>query len=333
MKPHGPEPLPQAFFLRPHADAHDPQGQRFCLYHAPASAPDAPGHNTARVLYLHPFAEELNHTRLVVATQARALAQAGFAVLQIDLLGCGDSSGGFEDARWNAWLQDAELALDWLQSRAQGPLWIWGLRSGALLAAALAERLERVGGHRPNLLFWQPVPSGQQMLQQFLRLHAAGQWLQAEASGDAPASAAAAPAQALQRGEAVDIAGYGLTPALAHDLRQLRLQPVTVAASTEPLPQRRLVWLELSTQADPRLNPGALQQQQAWREAGWQVQAEVVRGPAFWQTLSQGAAAVRPCPSDTSDTASTAPLSSAFPLLQATLAALRQPLQTPCKVP
>jgi alpha-beta hydrolase superfamily lysophospholipase len=66
------------------------------------------------VLYLPPLAEELNSSRRTVAQQARALARAGFAVLQIDLLGCGDSSGRLEDARWSDWLHDARAALDWL---------------------------------------------------------------------------------------------------------------------------------------------------------------------------------------------------------------------------
>ena len=132
MTPPGRPALPQAFFLPDGAG-----GQRFCLFHPPQGVP------RGRVLYLHPFAEELNTTRRVVAQQARALAQAGFAVLQIDLLGCGDSSGDFADASWEAWLDDAQQAYGWLTDHATGPLWLWGMRSGALLATALAARLLR----------------------------------------------------------------------------------------------------------------------------------------------------------------------------------------------
>jgi alpha/beta superfamily hydrolase len=41
------------------------------------------------------LAEELNKSRHVAAAQARAFAAAGYSVLQIDLYGCGDSSGDF----------------------------------------------------------------------------------------------------------------------------------------------------------------------------------------------------------------------------------------------
>ena len=68
-------------------------GQRFCLFHR------AHGDVTkGSILYIHPFAEEMNKSRRMAALQARALAKAGYAVLQLDLLGCGDSSGDFGDA-------------------------------------------------------------------------------------------------------------------------------------------------------------------------------------------------------------------------------------------
>lgn len=248
--------LPQAFFLP------STTGQRFCLFHPPQSAPKG------RVLYLQPFAEELNTTRRVVAQQARALAQAGFAVLQIDLLGCGDSEGEFADATWDAWLQDARHAHDWLTDHAQGPLWLWGMRSGSLLANALAARLPQIA----NFLLWQPVVNGQQMLQQFLRLHAAGQWLGGGSKGESPA-------KTLASGQSVDIAGYTLTPALASGLGAARMQ-----ALATPTPGR-LVWLETTTQHEPTLGPASATHLDTWRAAGWAVSARAVTGPAFWQTV------------------------------------------------
>jgi len=42
----------------------------------------------------------MNKSRRMVALQARALAGRGFAVLQMDALGCGDSAGDMQDATW-----------------------------------------------------------------------------------------------------------------------------------------------------------------------------------------------------------------------------------------
>ena len=115
-------------------------GQRFCVYH-----PAQGGVMRGQVLYVHPLAEEMNKSRRMAAQQARALSTAGFAVLQIDLLGCGDSSGDFGDATWSAWIDDVLAACHWLRIRRTSvnsagstksvPLWLWGLRSGCFGAA------------------------------------------------------------------------------------------------------------------------------------------------------------------------------------------------------
>ena len=257
-----PYPLPQAFFLP--ADG----GQRFCLFYPPEGT-----QSRGRVLYLHPFAEELNSTRRIVAQQARALAQAGYGVLLVDLLGCGDSTGDFADATWADWLRDAQRAYQWLMEHGNGPVWLWGMRSGTLLATQLADLLHGTAQAPIHLLLWQPVASGQQMLQQFLRLRAASQWLGAGNTNEPP------PAQALEQGLTVNIAGYALSPALAQGLGKAQLLPPPSAATG------RLVWLETSPQEAPPLLPSAHKTLATWQNAGWQVRAQAVQGPAFWQTV------------------------------------------------
>ena len=120
----------EAFFLPAGA------GQCFCLYHPP-QGPEEKG----AVLYIHPFAEEMNKSRRMAALQSRALAAAGFGVLQIDLRGCGDSSGDFGDADWQTWVEDVVNACHWLSARSKAPLWLWGLRAGCLLAVDAAVNL------------------------------------------------------------------------------------------------------------------------------------------------------------------------------------------------
>jgi exosortase A-associated hydrolase 2 len=244
------------------------------LFHTPQPGTTLRG----RVLFCHPFAEELNTTRRTVARQARAMADAGFAVLQVDLLGCGDSSGDFADATWPGWLADLQLAHTWLADHqpATGPLWLWGLRAGALLASDLAAALPEPA----NLLLWQPFASGQQQLQQFLRLHTAGQWL---AGGQTDGvKKPDTPAQQLAQGQPVHIAGYPLSPLLAQGLAAAKLQPPANS------PPGRLVWLELGTQSAS--SPAAEKQIADWKQAGWQVSAQTVATPAFWRTVETEAA-------------------------------------------
>lgn len=235
--------------------------QRLCLFHAPAGAP------RGKVLYLHPFAEEMNKSRRMVALTCRALAAAGHAVLQIDLRGCGDSSADFGDASWTDWQADVRLALAELDRRAPGeePLWLWGLRAGCLLTAA-------DWGRPVNHLFWQPMASGKLALQQFLRLK-----LAAEMAGGASKGLMEQLKAELTAGRPVEVAGYWLGASLASGLEAARLAPAG--------PAGRIEWLELSSREDAELSPVSAQALQTWTDAGWAARPRIVQGPAFWATV------------------------------------------------
>jgi exosortase A-associated hydrolase 2 len=240
------------------------EGRRFWLSHGAHG-----GAARARVLYLHPLAEEMNRSRRMAALQARALAAAGCEVLQIDLLGCGDSAGDFSDATWDAWRDDTLQGCRWLRERAgAAPLWLWGLRAGALLAVDAA----RVLDEPCHLLLWQPPASGRAVLQQFLRLRLA----EGLAGGDAGALMKALRAQ-LAAGEPVSAAGYALSSTLARGLEAAQLTPPPACAG-------RLAWLEVGGAEPGAPAPGALPTLDAWRAAGWRVDAQRVPGPAFWAT-------------------------------------------------
>jgi exosortase A-associated hydrolase 2 len=238
------------------------QGQRFCIHHA-ASAPVR-----GVVLHVHAWAEEMNKSRRMVAMTSRALASNGFAVLRIDLQGCGDSDGDFGDASWQAWLGDVLAGARWLaKEHPQAPLWLWGQRTGALLTAQAAAQLPP-GTHH---LLWQPVTAGKTVLQQFLRLKAASGMQQ----GDAKQALERARAD-LAAGRAVDVAGYVLQPALANGLEQATLDP--------PPSPGCVRWIETTTRTPAELLPGSAAPLARWQAAAHDLQAVAVNGPQFWQT-------------------------------------------------
>ncbi|MDO9165335.1 MAG: hydrolase 2, exosortase A system-associated [Rhodoferax sp.] len=265
---------PEAFFLPAESAETAGSGQRFCLFH-PAQGEAIRG----LVLYIHPFAEEMNKARRMAALQARALAQAGYAVLQIDLLGCGDSSGDFGDATWEQWINDVVLGCRWLRSKNdaqaiaadQIPLWLWGLRAGCLLAVDAARQMDEVC----NFLFWQPPAAGKTLLQQFLRLKVAGDMVGGQSKGIMEAMR-----QQLASGTPVEIAGYMLSSGLASGLEQASLVPPLPSAR----PSQRLEWFELSTRDDASLSPVSAKTIVQWQQAGFAVGSHVALGPSFWQT-------------------------------------------------
>ena len=70
----------------------------------------------------------------------------GFGVLQIDLFGCGDSSGDFSDARWDIWKQDIAAAREWLEERISAPVSLWGPAPGrAARPRFCQERKKKIG--------------------------------------------------------------------------------------------------------------------------------------------------------------------------------------------
>ena len=267
-------PPAQPFFLDGGAAA------RFCLYHPPAVHPPfvAPALGACRGawLYIHPFAEEMNKSRRMAALQARALARQGYAVLQMDLYGCGDSAGDFADARWDIWLDDIARALAWLERQSGCAAGLWGLRLGALLALDMAQARPL-----PGLLLWQPVTNGSQFLTQFLRLKVASEML-AEGGGDSgdkgsKSGGTAALRLTLAAGQPLEIAGYTLDAALglAIDAR---------AAEKFTPPACPVRWFEIAPESSRPLSPAAARVAAALAAGGAGVTTHVVAGPQFWAT-------------------------------------------------
>jgi len=238
-------------------------GSLFCMHLYPATATPK-----GCILYLHPFAEEMHKSRRMAALQARRFAAAGYAVLQVDLTGCGDSAGDFADATWDAWLNDARRAHAWLATRTTRPISLWGLRTGASLAVELASTLPDI----EQLLLWQPVVNGEQYLNQLLRIKLAGEML---SHGQAQNGTKALRAS-LEAGKSIEVGGYMLNATMAHELARLKL-----ADMPPPCP---VLWLELGLKADDLPSPASQRVVEVWQTAGVSVRTGTLAGEPFWLT-------------------------------------------------
>lgn len=241
------------------------RGDLFAIYHPAAVTRRVP----QGLVYLPPFAEEMNRARRMAALQARQLAALGVDVLLLDPFGTGDSAGDFGDARWEIWHDDAAAAVAWLRDRCDGDVGLWGLRLGALLAAELASE-ESQGIAR--LLLWQPVLSGDRFLTQFLRLRLAaalGREAERETTKDLKAR--------LAEGETLEIGGYELAPSLAASLSGHDLGSLLGPATPPPID-----WLEVSSGETPELSPATSKMLEKLDNAGSKVTARAVAGEPFW---------------------------------------------------
>jgi uncharacterized protein len=215
------------------------------------------------VIHLPAFAEEMNKSRRQVSLTSAALAGAGWRVVQVDLLGCGDSAGDLADASWDAWLTDLAEAIDRHHDRER-PLWLWGLRAGALFVTPLLRRFTDA-----NVLLWQPVASGKLQLSQFLRLRTASGIV----GGGEPVSRKTIDEE-LRRDGFVDVAGYRLPADLAAAINTADLQLADLKG--------RLRWIEVSTERPPTLSPSAQTRLQPLQAAGLDVISAAIGGELFW---------------------------------------------------
>jgi exosortase A-associated hydrolase 2 len=241
-------------------------GRLLCLLHERAAAVEA----RSPVLFLPPFAEELNKSRRMIALQARSLTTLGHSVLVPDLYGTADSEGDFADARWEIWIEDLVLLRRWLAKREGPNLSLWSLRTGALLGTDLITKDEL----EPECwMAWQPTVSGQTFLTQFLRLKVAAELTRQGLGVDSRALRAE-----LSSGSCIEVAGYELAGALARSLDAKTLSAALLSRAS------RVGLFELTITSAPALSALTQRLVAECRRHGATIHAQAIHGQHFWST-------------------------------------------------
>ena len=213
----------------------------------------------------------MNKSRRMAALQARAFAAMGFGVLQIDLFGCGDSSGEFREARWDIWKRDLEIAREWVEDRTEAPVGLWGLRLGALLALDFAKNsLHAIQG----IILWQPVTNGESFLTQFLRLQVANEMLAGDKEKKGGTSILR---DALAAGKTLEVGGYELAPELAATIDGLKAAELIVKDT-------RIHWFEVVAEEGRTLPPSSKKTVNIWEQHDVDLHMHLVTCLPFWAT-------------------------------------------------
>jgi exosortase A-associated hydrolase 2 len=223
---------------------------------------------TGAVLYLPPFAEEMNRYRQQAVAQARMFAAIGLRCLLLDPYGTGESDGRLEDGDWEAWRDDAEAAGQWLVQESGQALTVWGVRTGALLAADLA-----AGGRLKiaRMMFWQPVVDGKVFVNQHLRLRLASQMV---SNGERETTELIR--RRLAAGEVIEVAGYPLTGSMASNLESRRLTGLGAIAPT-------IIWVDIVAKPGQPMPVPSRRAIDELEAAGARILQSAVACPMLWQ--------------------------------------------------
>lgn len=127
----------------------------FAMAHDPARAP------AGAIVLCPPLFEELPVSYPLYSSVAHALAEEGMLALRFHYEGTGNSAGppAGPDCLI-AWLEGIDRAVTAARSGCDGPLVLLGVRSGALMAAAAAARMQSVDA----VVLWDPWKSGRSFL-------------------------------------------------------------------------------------------------------------------------------------------------------------------------
>lgn len=241
-------------------------GKLFAIYWSPAAGTPI---NKA-IIHIPAFAEEMNKSRRMVALQARAFSNQGYAVLVFDLFGTGESIGDFGDATWQIWLQNIDTAIDWLKQQGAQSVDVWGLRMGALLAMDFVNyskhRIER-------LIAWQPVLNGDVFITQFLRLRVAAAMM----NNNAPREKTSDLKRQILEGQVIEVAGYLLNSDLVKPLIALRADRLNWHAEVN-----EVAIFEIVPSEDSPVLTGHTQLLAMLQEQNINTSLTKVVGDAFW---------------------------------------------------
>ncbi len=237
--------------------------------------PEKETRKNSAVLFVPPFAEEMNKSRRMMAEQGRRLASQGNYVLFVDLFGTGDSEGDFADAAWDVWVEDLKNCLLRMESLGFSEISIITLRSGALLSADL---IVQSSTHIKNLILWQPVINGDAYLTQFLRLKLAADMARESGSKVSVKDLK----KQLVDGESVEVAGYLLPPASANGLASKKL--VDIMANNPRFSNTKIVWMNILSDLSREIPAASRKVIEHLIESKLDVQVEKVVGVSFWMS-------------------------------------------------
>ena len=226
------------------------------------------GGSRGNIVFIPPFAEEMNRCRSLVATQARSFARSGYDCTLIDFFGTGDSDGELVDCTLTVWYDNIRAAIESAQLESDAPVILWGLRLGGLLALDYASKNP---GSIRDIILWQPVNAAKVYVTQMLRQRVASLMVR-----DLPPETTTEIRKRLNAGEIVEIAGYEVGGALLSDIEKIDVAAIAEVCSGG------VFWLEHVMERGKDIGVASRRAVDQLSDSGVPVDVHTFSDPPIW---------------------------------------------------
>ena len=187
--------------------------QIFIAHYAPLEQSGVVG-DVQTVIFVPPFAEEMNRSKRMYVLCARLLADAGIHSICFDFAGTGDSSGEWGDFDYFDWEKNL-VDVCQLAKKFTSKISLITLRDGALISLGLMKQAE-IKLHK--CVLWDPVDSGEVLIRQLIRMKIASAM-----AGDLKKITTQEVLDGIEQSGFLEVGGYHVTSELIDSIKSQKI--------------------------------------------------------------------------------------------------------------
>ena len=183
--------------------------QIFLAHYAPIEQSGVVGDPQA-VIFVPPFAEEMNRSKRMYVLCARLLADAGIHSLCFDFIGTGDSSGEWGDFNYSDWKNNL-IDVYRLAKKFAPKISLVTLRDSALISLNLIKQADI---QIDKCVLWDPIDSGEVLIRQLVRMKIASAM-----AGDLKKITTKEVLESVEQSGFLEVGGYHVSSELINQIK------------------------------------------------------------------------------------------------------------------
>ena len=206
--------------------------QIFLAHYIPSQSVISANESHRAVIFVPPFAEEMNRSKRMYVLCARLLADSGIHAYCFDYSGTGDSSGEWGEFSYADWIQDIHHVCNHCSTFCDRIGFV-ALRFGALI---LSDAIEQFRLNIDRCVFWDPIEAGEGLVRQLIRIKIA-----AAMSGESKKLSTKEILEDIQANGFLESGGYHISKTLIDDINSKKLSSLLESV----LGQSEIEWMQL----------------------------------------------------------------------------------------